>query len=27
VVFTFRGNPDLLLRKIPIGRFRYQVGP
>jgi len=25
VVFTFRGNPDLLLRKIPIGRFRYQV--
>jgi hypothetical protein len=27
VVFTFRGNPDLLLRKVPIGRFRYQVGP
>jgi hypothetical protein len=25
VVFTFRGNPDLLLRKVPIGRFRYQV--
>jgi len=28
VVFTFRGNPDLLLRKVPFGRFRYQVvGP
>jgi hypothetical protein len=27
VVFTFRGNPDLLLRKVPIGRFRYRVGP
>jgi hypothetical protein len=27
VVFTYRGNPDLLLRKVPIGRFRYQVGP
>jgi hypothetical protein len=27
VVFTFRGNPDLLLRAVPIGRFRYRVGP
>jgi hypothetical protein len=27
VVFTFRGNPELLLRRIPFGRFRYQVGP
>ncbi len=28
VVFTFRGNPDLLWRKVPFGRFRYQVvGP
>jgi hypothetical protein len=26
VVFTFHGNPDLLLRTVPIGRFRYQVG-
>jgi hypothetical protein len=27
VVFTFSGNPELLLRSIPFGRFRYQVGP
>jgi len=27
VVFTFRGNPDLLLHKVPIGRFRYRVVP
>jgi hypothetical protein len=27
VVFTFTGNPELLLRKVPFGRFRYQVGP
>jgi hypothetical protein len=27
VVFTFTGNPKLLLRPIPFGRFRYQVGP
>jgi hypothetical protein len=27
VVFTFSGNPELLLRKVPFGRFRYQVGP
>jgi len=27
VVFTFRGNPDLLLRRVPIGRFRYRVVP
>jgi hypothetical protein len=27
VVFTFRGNPNLLLRKVPIGRFRYRVVP
>jgi hypothetical protein len=27
VVFTFGGNPELLLRKVPFGRFRYQVAP
>jgi hypothetical protein len=27
VVFTFSGNPQLLLRNIPFGRLRYQVGP
>jgi hypothetical protein len=27
VVFTFSGNPELLLRKVPFGRLRYQVGP
>ena len=27
VVLTFSGNPELLLRKVPFGRFRYQVGP
>jgi hypothetical protein len=27
VVFTFSGNPELLLRRVPFGRFRYQVGP
>ena len=27
VVFTFRGNPELLLRKVPFGRLRYQVAP
>jgi hypothetical protein len=27
VVFTFSGNPKLLLRSVPFGRFRYQVGP
>jgi hypothetical protein len=27
VVFTFSGNPELLLRSVPFGRFRYQVGP
>jgi hypothetical protein len=26
VVFTFSGNPELLLRNVPFGRFRYQVG-
>ncbi len=26
VVFTFSGNPELLLRSVPFGRFRYQVG-
>jgi hypothetical protein len=27
VVFTFNGDPELLLRRIPFGRFRYQVSP
>jgi hypothetical protein len=27
VVFTFSGNPKLLLRSVPFGRFRYQMGP
>jgi hypothetical protein len=27
VVFTFSGNPELLLRRVPFGRFRYQAGP
>ena len=27
VVFTFTGNPELLLRGVPFGRFHYQVGP
>ncbi len=27
VLFTFSGNPELLLRRIPFGRFRYQVSP
>jgi hypothetical protein len=27
VVFTFSGNPELLLRSVPFGRFRYQAGP
>jgi hypothetical protein len=27
VVFTFSGNAELLLRRVPFGRFRYQVGP
>jgi hypothetical protein len=27
VVFTFRGNPELLLRNVPFGRFSYQVSP
>ncbi|MGZ8701256.1 MAG: DUF4430 domain-containing protein [Gaiellaceae bacterium] len=27
VVFAFTGDPELLLRKVPFGRFRYQVGP
>jgi len=27
VVFTFSGDPELLLRRVPFGRFRYQVGP
>jgi Domain of unknown function (DUF4430) len=26
VVFTFSGNPELLLRSVPFGRFRYRVG-
>ncbi|MDQ2967202.1 MAG: DUF4430 domain-containing protein [Actinomycetota bacterium] len=26
VVFTFSGNPELLLLRVPFGRFRYQVG-
>ena len=27
VRFTFTGNPRLLLRRVPFGRFRYQAGP
>jgi hypothetical protein len=27
VVFTFKGNPELLLRNVPFGRFSYQVSP
>jgi len=27
VVFTFNGNPELLLRNVPFGRFRYEVDP
>jgi hypothetical protein len=27
VVFTFRGDPNLLLRSVPFGRFRYQAAP
>jgi hypothetical protein len=27
VVFTFSGDPELLLRNVPLGRFRYEVGP
>jgi hypothetical protein len=27
VVFKFSGNPELLLRRVPFGRFRYQVSP
>jgi hypothetical protein len=27
VVFKFSGNPELLLRRVPFGRFRYQVTP
>jgi len=27
VVFRFSGNPELLLRRVPFGRFRYQVSP
>jgi hypothetical protein len=27
VVFTFSGDPELLLRNVPFGRFRYRVGP
>jgi hypothetical protein len=27
VVFTFSGNPELLLRRVPFGRFRYRVTP
>jgi hypothetical protein len=27
VVFTFGGSPELLLRRVPFGRFRYRVGP
>ena len=27
VVFTFSGNAELLLRRVPFGRFRYQVDP
>jgi len=27
VVFTFSGDPELLLRNVPFGRFRFQVGP
>jgi hypothetical protein len=27
VVFTFSGDPALLLRKVPFGRFRYQAAP
>ena len=27
VVFTFSGNPELLLRGVPFGRFHYQVSP
>jgi hypothetical protein len=27
VVFRFSGNPDLLLHRVPFGRFRYQVSP
>jgi hypothetical protein len=27
VVFTLRGNPELLLRQVPFGRFRYEVDP
>ena len=27
VVITFSGNPEQLLRSVPFGRFRYQVGP
>jgi hypothetical protein len=26
VVFTFSGDPGLLLRNVPFGRLRYQVG-
>jgi len=27
VVFTFTGNPEVLLRGVPFGRFHYQVSP
>jgi hypothetical protein len=27
VVFRFSGNPELLLHRVPFGRFRYQVKP
>ncbi|MDX6541291.1 MAG: hypothetical protein QOI71_2901, partial [Gaiellales bacterium] len=27
VVFRFSGNPELLLHRVPFGRFRYQVSP
>jgi hypothetical protein len=27
VVFRFSGNPELLLHRVPFGRFHYQVSP
>jgi hypothetical protein len=27
VIFTFTGDPELLLRDVPFGRFRYRVAP
>jgi hypothetical protein len=27
VVFRFSGDPELLLHRVPFGRYRYQVRP